>query len=61
MGKPLLRCHKCRAVFHYTIKRNWFGCNLLFFLPIKVYFCAKCAKTRYLWLTNKNAAKFHRV
>jgi len=30
-------------------------------LPIKGYFCARCAKKRYLWMTDKQAAKFKKV
>jgi hypothetical protein len=61
MEKPFLRCGKCGAVFHFSIKKNWLLRNVLFFLPIKLYFCAKCLKTRYLWVTDKQAHKYHRV
>jgi hypothetical protein len=61
MEKPYLRCNKCNAVYHFPIRKNWITGGLLFFLPIKIYFCAKCAKNRYVWITDEKAAMFHRV
>jgi hypothetical protein len=61
MEKALLRCRKCSALFHYSLRRNWFFRYVLFFLPVKVYFCAKCAKKRYVWLNKKEAAKYEDV
>jgi hypothetical protein len=56
-----MKCHKCGAVFHFPIKKPWVLEYLLFFLPIRIYFCAKCNKSRYLLQTIKEANEFHRV
>ncbi|WP_428329888.1 hypothetical protein [Mucilaginibacter sp.] len=61
MDKPYLRCKKCGAIFHFPIKSGWFFGGVLSFLPIKIYFCAKCNKSRYLWLTDDEAEKYDRV
>ncbi|HEY2583626.1 MAG TPA: hypothetical protein VGI43_17580, partial [Mucilaginibacter sp.] len=44
MVKPVLRCYICSTAYHYKVKRSWFVRNVLFFLPIKVYFCGRCVK-----------------
>ncbi|HZY36345.1 MAG TPA: hypothetical protein VFE53_06830 [Mucilaginibacter sp.] len=59
--KPVLRCHKCSSTFHYRIPRGWFLKYVLFFLPIKVYFCGRCVKFRYILLTDKSEAKYQPV
>jgi hypothetical protein len=61
MNKPSLRCHKCSTVFHYRIRRGWFLKYVLFFLPIKIYFCGHCVKNRYILLSDKNETKYNPV
>jgi len=56
--KPFMHCRRCSQPFHYKMPRNWFGRNLLFFLPIKRYFCAKCLKPRYRILTSAQERNF---
>lgn len=60
------RCWKCNTPYHYQIPRPWLIKNLLFFLPIKKYFCPHCVTARYAWiksetgkdyLDNENAVK----
>jgi hypothetical protein len=60
-GKPHLRCYKCATIYHYRIRRNWLLKYVLFFLPIKIYFCGHCAKNRYILLTNKGEARYKPV
>ncbi|WP_345213253.1 hypothetical protein [Mucilaginibacter gynuensis] len=59
--KPELTCRKCNIPFHYPLQRNWIGRNVLFFLPIRVFFCARCLISRQLWLTNTEYRKYKRV
>jgi hypothetical protein len=40
------RCKKCNALFDRRVKRGFVTKRLLFFLPIKLYYCSKCVKTR---------------
>jgi hypothetical protein len=61
VSKPYLRCHKCHTPFHYRVYPNWIFRNVLFFMPIKVYFCARCLKNRYILITNKEERKFEPV
>lgn len=61
MPKKYLTCRKCGSVFHFVIPRGWFLKNVLFFLPIKTYFCAKCTKTRYVWITNAKEAEYEKI
>ncbi len=61
MSKPLLKCHKCGTVFHFQVPRGFVLRNVLFFLPIKIYFCAKCMEKRYLLITNREVDKYHPV
>jgi hypothetical protein len=61
MQKKVLRCFKCSAPYHFEKKRNWMGRNLMFFLPIRRYFCAKCIKDRYLFLTKKKLKAYTKV
>lgn len=61
MEKPLLKCHKCNSVYHFPIERNWILKGVLFFLPIKVYFCSACNEQHYVWLTDTKAATYERV
>jgi len=59
MTKKVLRCHKCSAPLHFEKTRNWFGRNILFFLPLHKYFCAKCLKNRYVWISKSELKKYH--
>jgi len=61
LSKPSLRCYKCSTVFHYRIRRGWFLKYVLFFLPIKIYFCGHCVKNRYILLSNRNETKYNPV
>ncbi len=61
MSKPLLKCHKCGTVFHFQIPRGFVLRQILFFLPIKIYFCARCKKQRFLWITDQQANKYQKV
>jgi len=60
-GKPYLRCYKCAAAYHYRVRRNWFLKYVLFFLPIKIYFCGHCVKKRYVLLTNRGETMYKPV
>jgi len=59
--KPYLGCFKCRSIFHFSIPKGWFLRKVLFFLPIKIYFCAKCNKRRFVWLSDEDERKYERV
>jgi len=59
--KPSLRCYKCHTIYHYRQYPNWILRNVLFFLPIKVYFCAYCVKYRYILITDKEVLKYEPV
>ena len=61
MAKPALKCYKCAGPYHYRIKRSWFLKYIFFFLPIKIYFCGRCVKNRYILLTNKEETKYRPV
>jgi len=60
-SKPSLKCYKCSTVYHYRIRRNWFLKYVLFFLPIKIYFCGHCVKSRYILLSDKKETKYNPV
>jgi len=60
-GKPSLVCHKCHSLYQYRVERNWVLRNVLFFLPIKVFFCARCLKNRYILLTDEEELKYDPV
>jgi hypothetical protein len=59
--KPYLCCHQCRSMFQFCVRPNWMVRNLLFFLPVKVYFCARCVKNRYILITDKEEQRYHPV
>lgn len=61
LSKPSLRCYRCHSVYHYRIRRGWFLKYVLFFLPIKIYFCGHCVATRYRLLTNKGETRYKLV
>lgn len=61
MTKPILKCYKCGTPYHYKIKRNWLLRNVLFFLPVKTFFCGKCVKKRYVMITDDELSKYKRV
>jgi len=48
MKKCSLTCPVCSHTFHSRVKRNWFLRNVLYFLPIKIYFCNVCEKNVYI-------------
>jgi len=60
-GKPFLVCYKCHSIYHYRLHRNLFMRYVLFFLPIKVYFCGHCLKNRYILITDKEELKYQPV
>lgn len=47
-------CRKCGSSYHFQLHRNWFVKKLLFFLPLRVYFCAKCQKIRHVLVKKKS-------
>ncbi len=59
--KPLLKCRKCGTGYHYKVPVNGFLKAVLFFLPIKSYFCARCLKTRYHIISTKEEKKYKPV
>ncbi|ASU32330.1 hypothetical protein MuYL_0427 [Mucilaginibacter xinganensis] len=61
MSKKILRCSKCNSPYHFEKQRNWFGRNLLFFLPLRRYFCAKCLKDRYVLITREKLKGYQKV
>jgi len=61
MKKQYLVCGKCRAIYHFAIPQSWFMRKVLFFLPVKIYFCAKCNRRRYVWITDAEEAKYEKV
>jgi hypothetical protein len=61
MTKEVLRCPSCSAILHYEKPRNWIGRNILFFIPLRVYFCAKCLKTKHMLITDKKLEAYHKV
>jgi uncharacterized protein YlaI len=42
------KCWVCDQVLDTRVKRNFLLRTLLFWLPVKVYFCTKCASKRYV-------------
>jgi hypothetical protein len=51
---PTVRyCAKCGSSFHFQLHRNWLVKTFLFFLPLRVYFCAKCQRSRYVIVKKK--------
>lgn len=42
------RCWKCHQVFDARIKRSAIFKAFFFWLPVRIYFCAKCARRRYV-------------
>jgi len=48
-------CSKCGTPFHFKMRRNWFIKRVLFFLPIKKYFCARCKKSSYIFARQDEA------
>lgn len=42
------KCRICDEILDIRVKRNILIKTLLFWLPIKVYFCARCANKRYV-------------
>jgi hypothetical protein len=56
-----LICRKCGTPYHFKKPRNWFGRNVLFFLPLKRFFCAKCLENRYRFITDKQLEDYHKV
>ncbi len=52
MGYLDYKCRKCNADFHYQIPRGTILKKLLWFLPIRIYWCPKCMKNRYVWIKN---------
>jgi hypothetical protein len=59
--KPWLRCRKCSSVYHYKVPVNWFLSGVLFFLPIKAFFCARCLTVRHHIMTSKTLRKYKPV
>ena len=59
--KKTLTCYKCLAPYHFTKPRNWMGRNLLFFLPVRRFFCAKCLKDRYRVISDEKLQEYKRV
>lgn len=57
MKKCTLRCPQCTQVFQSRVRRNWILRNLLFFIPVKIYFCSICDKNVYLILLDKMPEK----
>ena len=43
------RCRVCEEIMNTRVKRNPLIRTLLFWLPIKVYFCQKCVSKRYVF------------
>jgi len=60
-AKPALRCYRCSTAYHYKVRRGWFIKNVLFFVPIKIYFCPRCVKNRYVIITTKAEGRYKPV
>lgn len=61
MSNPYPRCWKCNTQYHYQIPRPWVVKNLLFFLPVRKYFCPHCVTSRYSWGAPKNKSSDYTV
>jgi uncharacterized protein YlaI len=48
------KCWKCHQTLHSRVRRHALIKAFLFWLPIRAYFCPKCAKRRYV-LVHKHA------
>jgi hypothetical protein len=46
--KKELVCRKCKQPYSYRVGRGWLVKTLLFFLPLRRYFCARCDRKRYV-------------
>lgn len=42
------KCWRCQEIMNTRVKRNFLLRTLLFWLPVKVFFCAKCVSKRYV-------------
>jgi hypothetical protein len=42
------RCPKCKTPYHYTMPRGWFMRNILWFISVKKFLCARCIKAHYV-------------
>ncbi len=60
-SKPELRCRTCNTIYHYRKTPNSWVRSILFFLPVKSFFCARCLKTRYLLISDKEYKKYTEV
>ncbi len=52
MAAKLLCCPKCKKPFSYRVARAKWVKLLLFFLPIRRYFCSACFAKRYVLYMN---------
>ena len=57
MGKKIYNdkkyyCSTCKNQFHFRMHRSWFVKNILFFLSVRKFFCAKCQKAVYILVQN---------
>ena len=41
-------CQVCGHEFKYRVKRNWVVKILMFWSPVKRYFCEECAESYYI-------------
>jgi uncharacterized protein YlaI len=51
------KCHVCDQILDTPAKRNILVKTLLFWLPIKAYFCTKCATKRYVFQRSSSHGK----
>jgi len=59
--KPLLGCKKYSSVYHFKVGVNWFLRIVLFFVPLKAFFCARCSTVRYHIMTSETLRKYKPV
>ncbi len=48
------KCRKCQTDFHYQVPRGFFLKTVVGFLPIRIYWCPRCTKNRYVWVKDKS-------
>jgi hypothetical protein len=44
----MAKCRVCKQILDTRLKRNFLLKTLFFWLPVRVYFCTKCATKRYV-------------
>ncbi len=58
MRKPELCCSKCKRPYHYKKNTPLIFKWLEDIIPVKIFFCACCVKSRYHIISRKELSKY---